>query len=429
MPKQSRPVAFAGVGRGKNERTPRSNADAAEYWARSILENAPRPNETVNSVIVSRDSVYSFGYHFPMGVIERDKSGRAIRVYTNADHYPHRGFADTPGDLWNVRLAARDAVSKAGWKIELREVLLTHYQGNSSGEKPIRVKPKAGDPEPPSGAHIEVVRPFVTTNPGPAPVKPAEGCTAGYVESYVFETDDRLWSWSDPPLPQLHVISAGRRDHNGDPVRLDIRANLGEIRHVAEPHHHWTTEREFSEGGVTITERQCKHCAAHDRATRDWTIRMEGEPYQRNSRGWLDYAENIERYGSMEEWREAYRADWRRVVAARKAHKAWVSRNEIPWGAVSSKGNIPNLDPDGHPLRKDEEAHWRSVRAAERRERRREREHEKHLRYQRSLERFKRGLARKREPHMKFEDRAATVARDLANLRVRIDANGKTGVQ
>jgi hypothetical protein len=195
---------------------PRTNADAAEYWARSILSEDPPDPIDVNSVGVkverlplplgangepvygSRTVVTSFSW-YPMGVILRDEHGVVRRVVVNADRYPSRGFASTPTDQWNVTSSAKTYVDQLNAerggreRVAVEELPLSdsHLPGPSNR---LQVRPTPSDPEPCTDFAIRVPPFFSATNPGPEPVKDPHGCVAGTIEEYEYVQTEHLHS-------------------------------------------------------------------------------------------------------------------------------------------------------------------------------------------------------------------------------------------
>lgn len=180
----------------------------------------------------------------------------------------------------------------------------------------------------------------------------------------------------------------------------------------------WQYKRDHPEhAGDNYFIKQCPCCRAHRNAHRAWHERMFGPAWGRGrGKGYAQMSEQIERYGSVDAWREARRADLARVRAGRKARAAWVSRNFIPLHAVSrDKHGVPILR-DGYALNKDRDAYFKSERARVREQRREAkiairhaRERERVLRFHERMER-----ARQRRRERSFE---GTVQRVLVNLR------------
>lgn len=406
---------------------PRSNHDACAYWADGILTNEPQPSIDVNSIIVRGDVVYSFGSHFPMGIILRNSQGRCTRVLLNSDWWAGgNGWANTGGDQSSCRMEANERIARAGWKIELQSVPLT-----CSGRKDIRCRPVEGDDEPPY-PHLEVPTYFFRTDPGPEPVKDPRGCVAGQREEYEYQddnyitsnldlyADDQMYAGTvnDPLLGSPRSIKPGLwlwRQSHGSIYSKTMHTGAIEWGEESSWWGHYQTNIQPS--GVTY--KQCPHCAAFDRVHADWSRKFKGG-WRRSERGYEEYAKWIDIFETEAEWREGRLRDWRRVREGRKAYKEWYDRNHIPYTAVTwTRVNgtlVPNIDRDGYPTRKDQEAYYRSQREQARAERRREKAREEREKMERQLER----LRRKREAKADFETRARIVARDLANLKQRM---------
>lgn len=397
---------------------PRTNYDAVQYWADSILTNERAPELIVNSIIVRNDTVYSFGTHYPMGKIFRWlDTGKVRRVVITSDFYPSRGFASTPTDQGNVESCAREAVRELR-NVELEFAPLSGYQFKSG----IPCLPKASDPalERP---YIEVPRYFFAADPGPEPVKTNEGCIAGQVEEYSYQTDAHIFDPSDArPSDFLYIHRIGA---NYSSLKARRAAN-GVIVWVDETFNHWhraDLHREHPNAHVEV----CKHCSSFADHHRTWSARYHGG-YAAGERvkGFKLYTRMMETYGSEAGWREAYREEWRRVRNGRKYIEGWIERNFIPLSAVSTDADgIPILDSDGHAMRKDSEAYFRKLRERQRVQRRLQREAEDsarlRLRARRVLER------RQRRRAETFFGRADRVANELRAMRLELAANTTDG--
>jgi hypothetical protein len=412
---------------------PRTNDAACAYWAEGITSREPQPSLEVNSIIVRGDVVFSFGSHFPMGVILRREDGRVRRVLVNADRWNRSGgFADTNGDLGNVLSYARMACTEAG--VPLHQVHLTEYSGQP------RVRPRDGDPEPPV-PHLEVPTYFYASDPGPEPVDDGVGCLLGRTEAYEYQSDNYITSnldlyaddqiyagvVTDPLLGSPRSLVAGTwlyRESGGS--IYSKRMHLGRIVWGARSQEweaKWRDKLELESGD---TYKQCPHCAAFAKVHEAWYVRMHGRRYGRgHGRGYKLYAAMIEEHGDEQGWREARREDWRRVRDGRKALAEWSFRNHIPLAAVPLtrvSGHLirTGYDFDGYPYRKDEAAYFREHRKAERAKRRREREREERVRLDRQVERFARGIRARRRQN--FIEVAADVTNELVRIREAIDA-------
>jgi len=332
---------------------PRTNDAAANYWADGILTTERTPYLHVNSVHCEGDAIYSFGHHFPMALIERAPSGRVKRVILNTDNYPHRGWANTSGDQYNVKHAVMDRVSKVKRNIPVLSVPLTAYRYRANAG--LQIRPNPNDPEPEAYSSIRVPVPFHAYNPGPEPVKPAAGCIAGREEEYSYATEHHIWldsnghplSYSRPMLPGDWIVGRGRNH-----IIVERWAN-GVLR--------WTDERTW--GGSTSETKQCPHCRAFDELHAKWSEGMHGghrrEPgvvfgnhttVYRRTRGYAEYRKWMDEFGSTDAWRAARKADVKRVREVRKARAAWVERNFMPLmyvPKVARYSKVPKLDPDG----------------------------------------------------------------------------------
>jgi hypothetical protein len=405
---------------------PRTNDQTCEYWAKSILTDSPAPAIQVNSIIVRNDTVFSFGSHYPMGVIVRDPHGRPKRVLLNSDWYPSRGFANTPGDQASVRAFAHSYANERG--VPVVKIPLSAFSTNGN----IRVRPREDDPEPPSDIRPEVPRRFVATNPGPEPVKDPHGCVAGHLQVNgvmvtAWVSDESELQRNDRPKLYTTVReSAPNRargvvaylkalDRYSGPIGYPVtRPGVERIEWV-EATYYWPREDTPERKKPNWEQRQCPHCAKFEKRHSAWTSLMRGG-YGVRGGGWLKYQECLERYGGWDGWLEAWREDRDHVRAARQAHAEWYDRNHVPLEYVKTERThtgqvIPRTDSDGYAYRKDAESYWKLRRAAERDRRRAAREAAERERKRRAFERFKNQINSKRP--VPFRERAAEVAEAL----------------
>lgn len=441
---------------------PRSNAAAAEYWARSILAEDPPDAIDVNSVGVKnqripitrdaqgdvtawgiRTDVTSFHW-YPMGQIFRDEHGVVRRVVVNADSYPSKGWADTPSDQWAATSSAKVYVEKLNAerggreRVTVEELPLTdsHLPGPSNM---LRVRPQPLDPEPSREFRIEVPPFFNATNPGPEPVKDPHGCVAGRVEEYEYEQDEHIGSSPEYALQDQAYVVRMEGDYGisysmrpGDRPRVTERGMMFVARAYngllvygstaythdspeAVPYRNRPDERHSGlKSGVTY--KQCSHCAAFDVVHGRWSHRMFGPAWGRGrGKGWKQYSELIAAHGDEDGWRDARREAVRESRRRRAEHAEWTERNFIPLGAVSTdRWGLPLL-PHGYAMRKDADVHFKLKRERERQERRRQREAEERQRERDRIARFTARMRARRRPS--FEVLAAEAAANLASLR------------
>jgi hypothetical protein len=401
----------------------RSNYDGARYWAESILEDAPRAYESVNSIIVRSDTVYSFGSHYPMGKIFRREDGSVRRVVVTSSYFPVRGWANTPGDQDNVHSLAAEFCAKA--KIELESKPLSEH-----GVPPLRCIPKAGDPEPPAHSYTDIVPFFTAQNPGPEPVRTTEGCVAGTWEEYSYSEREFVFldhTLTSRVLPGDHPIGLTGHDRRTLKVR---RWYNGFIFRGAHQYGERGWPRERLDGleewraehpNVKLHYVQCKHCADFDMRHANWRRLYNGDGWGRfGGRGWKLYREMMDTFGSEEAWREARLADYRRVRATRAERKAWEERNFIPYHQVDTDADgIIVLDPNGYVLRKNSErifaAQRRREREAARLQRHREEQERVRRQAQRALARRERNIL-KHSPYQRFMRTARTTADEVRDI-------------
>jgi hypothetical protein len=256
------------MSRNSKLRKPRSNADAASYWAEHLLLDTPCDYRNVNSICLSAGEIQSFGSHYPLAKCFRRDDGTVRRVVLTTSYYPSKGFASTPNDQWNVKAAVQEAVARgqrAGLKIQLDYAPLSHH-----GAERIPVRPRADDPEPPEWYRTEVPALFTPSwrRPGPEPVKPEEGCIAHTREEYSYQSesyvlldsdlrpnDFTVWHrYRDGEQKSLYV----RRWHNGVLAWGDKAQSYDYFGRYNDP-------RRRTEDYI-----QCPHCAAFDKEHEEW---------------------------------------------------------------------------------------------------------------------------------------------------------------
>lgn len=361
-----------------NRKLPRTNAAACEWWADAILLREPREHRTVNSIRCRGDVIYSFGTHFPMAKLIRDKRGRVVRVVINSDYYPGGGWGKTHWDQSNVRRECLDRIARAGWKIRVDEVPLSQfgYQANR-----LRLRPDINDPEPDPYPRTVVEPFFFAFNPGPEPVKSPDGCIAGEREEFSYV--ERHFMRRDRLRPTDWIVPTRYRRADDDYVYVD-RAYNGGIEWVEKLDYRSHSGRE---GWV---QKVCPHCAEfnarHERWRTlmhggwDFTARRNGTYRGRSQRikGYKRYRELMVQFGGEKGWREARLRDFRRVRRLKKVREAWEARNFVSLSDVpTDRHGIPIIDRDGFVPRAPVE---RLRRERERVEARRQRERERQRR-------------------------------------------------
>lgn len=388
---------------------PRTIADAIEDWSDAIRASEPAASHDVSSIIMDRDALFHYGRHWPLAVIDRRPNGSVRAVYVNSNRCTKSGgFGYCTNSVQrDVLLACRSKASYAG--VPVREVPM----GDAYISDPtIRVRPSEEDPEPSTDFDLDIPPYFFAPDPGPEPVKDAEGCVAGRTEEYVYAEDARHYLVGPLKSRAAHLRGHPRglseQGTNWDHVTYRVW-RTGVIKWV-EPSP-WQTHP----SSATDERKSCPHCLDFNRRHNKWSSRFHGR------KGFKAYSEWMDHFGSEAAWRDARRDRVRVTRANRKAHAEWLERNTIPQSALSPMrlrsvmAYVPKLDDDGYPLVKDVERHYRLQRQAERMDRRRAREAEEQARYQRQLERFEQSIKRRRKPT--FERIAHELASDLATVR------------
>lgn len=398
---------------------PRTNHDAAEWWAAHILlrEQADL-SRYVNSIEITRDAIYSFGHHYPMGRIVRDAEGNVRRVVVTSASYPSRGFANTPGDQWAVIAAARDALTKLNRerpeskRVELEFLPLSSHGLPHDGR--IQVLPRPEDPEVPE-VYISVIPTFHASDPGPEPIWTDEGCIAGRREEYSFECDDYMTSNLHLQADdQAYTVDGYSTPKPGDFLYRQSHGSIYALR-ARNGVIVWGRDR-WGSSSERTSYKQCPHCESFDAVHDRWRVQARGQWGMGRFKGYEVYSEMIEAYGSVQGWAEARRANISWVRKQRKLRSEWIERNFIPLHAVSYDADgLPKLVDGRYAMRKDEEAYLKAQRERERRDRRAARQMaEREQMRQRIQKLMDRRARRKAET---FFGRADRVANELAALR------------
>lgn len=392
---------------GRKPRKPRTNCEAIEFWAAHALVEGKVIANTgdTNSIVISRDVVYSFGSHYPMGRICRNVDGACIEIVVNADYYPCKGFASTPNDQGDVERAAHAVAAMSRGRIKVRKVYLSEYNLPNG----IQILPRADDPKPTDSLDWQVPRRFSAYNPGPEPVDTnGHLCVAGRVEEYSYQDDKMLVLPGDFERARGFIVRKGRWHY-------ERRAYNGTIV--------WGSESYEYGHGPNVTYNQCPHCKEFQLRHRIWKVLMHGGHHPQTFsrvRGWDEYQANLHKHGGWEGWLIAYRAERTRVRDARKAMEEWIDRNYMPLSACSTDGHgVPALHDDKYAMRKDAERWFKAKRQRKREDMRREREHRRRERERQQVERFKSRVRHRRaQLHARtFEGTAQRVVEDLAAIR------------
>lgn len=402
-------------------RKPRSNYETAEYWADQILELESRDSVTYKNMSVGnrfrgQTDVRHFNW-YPLGCIIRDEeTGEVRRVITNADQFPNKGFANTPGQQHNVDVLAAASVRElnsrrpARTRIRVEKLPLT----DSHLGLGIRILPCASDPEPPQWSSIDIPTYFTASDPGPEPEDDGIGCIAGRVEDYTYAADD--YAYGDLHLSaqdQAYVLQGFGVPLPGDFLLPGYarRMRTGRLEWVSGPTY----------GGLESERKRCPHCKAFAELHERWHVRMYGPRWGRGrGKGYRLFREMMDTHGSEEGWRTARREDHRRVQRERIERKEWEARNYLSLSQVSKDDDgLPILRDDKYAMRKDAERVHRAEREAKRQAWRATKERLAREREERAAQRWLQSLRRGRKPS--FQANARVVAESLASMRERIE--------
>lgn len=370
---------------GARERRPRTNEEAAEYWADGILAREPMASECVNSILCRGDVIYSFGTHFPMARMVRDSHGRVRRVVTNSDHYPSRGFANTPWDQSNVKRAVEDRVARAKHKVVHDHLPLSDFDNY----RHLRLRPVVNDIEPEPYPRTEVPVYFEAWNPGPEPVDDGVGCIVGTREPHTFK--DTMFVPKDEVREGDERVSDREWTHGGVTEVFVRRTTEGFIAYTRE-HPNYRDEMALREQEPRVELKQCPHCVAFLERQRAWNVQMNGGHVRTNGRyrwfrGFAEHQRLRKLYGGEQGWRAARKADLARVRRLRKLRDEWEARNYCTLSeAPTDRHGIVKLDADGfvprRPVERVRERRAVEQRKLERKRQRDLREYDAHLKRQ-----------------------------------------------
>lgn len=201
------------------------------------------------------------------------------------------------------------------------------------GDWYLRLQPNPKDPQP-DRFERTIPKPYTAEDPGPEPVKSADGCIAGTTEEYSYVVGEYDW-------------------HNGPKVERNVGQYPGIYGDWIVWHNGLIA---YGESGYRYGEKipasadykQCPHCKAFEVEHEAWRMQAYGPRWGRRfdqQRGYVKYAEMMERFSSMEAWQEAYIEDFRARKAYLKADRDWDQRNRVAFydGVV--------IDSDGYALR------------------------------------------------------------------------------
>jgi hypothetical protein len=249
------------------------------------------------------------------------------------------------------------------------------------GEWFVQIEPNPKDPQP-ERFYRTVPKPFEAIDPGPEPVKDADGwnygeirrdwpCVAGTdavtlhdnEEIEIYRLDMRE---GDELVEVVRESSFGNDEYDTVKVRRTWRSGVyyGEIgsgwgtddgwrEFVNLSPHDYSYRDTRTVDGVEYKYEQCPHCEAFAKLHEAWRLRYEGPRWGVRFDGQRDYktyAEMMERFGTMEAWQEAYIEDFRARKVYIKEAREWEERNRVPFYdgiTVDSEGYAPRIRKDG----------------------------------------------------------------------------------
>jgi hypothetical protein len=229
------------------------------------------------------------------------------------------------------------------------------------GDWYVRLTPSEDDPRP-TRVERSIPKPFVTSDPGPEPVKNEEGCIAGQLVT-TEHVNELVEVWftdmkgDDEFVKVLRESGTGNHDYD----RVQVRRSWNTHVYVGEGAQSYQDEGWREQAGAaysssyvingdeTVTYVQCSHCKDFDTVHENWRYRMHGDRYSRRfdePGGYAVYVDMIERFGSEDEWQDAYIQDFRERRIYLQTEREWDQRNRVPFYDGIT------VDSDGYAQRK-----------------------------------------------------------------------------
>ena len=206
------------------------------------------------------------------------------------------------------------------------------------GEWFLRLEPNADDPRP-NRYDRTVPKPFVTSDPGPEPVKSDAGCQAGTLMGTEHKDEIVRLTFRKDMREGDELVEVTHRSTHSDNDDYDSvkvkRTWTSWVFYGEESQSYQNTE--WNSGDVDKTDTtyaQCPHCKAFDAEHERWRMRMHGARWGQRfdaPSGYATYRKMLDTYGTMEAWQEAYIDDFRARRAYLTADREWDQRNRIPF--------------------------------------------------------------------------------------------------
>lgn len=201
-------------------------------------------------------------------------------------------------------------------------VFAVREKGETESVWYMHLTPNPNDPRP-EYPHRNIPKPFVVDDPGPEPVKSTVWCHAGLEQ---IETVTRQVFLKRDEMREGEVVAREARSSLGDYVYVEREITLA-TRWIEATTSYWDLREQKSNPDTDETvHRVCPHCEHFVKVHREWDKQMNGG-WASCKRGYAQMCENLELYGSFENWHEAYITEFREVRAAHKLYRQWENRN------------------------------------------------------------------------------------------------------
>jgi hypothetical protein len=231
---------------------------------------------------------------------------------------------------------------------------------SEKGDWFVRLRPRAKDPRP-TRVERSIPKPFTPGDWMDEPIKAAEGCKGGQIETT--EHVNKLVKLWRKDLKDTDTLCPGH-EAEGDPYEyVDVLRSWTSHTFYSEARY-WSEEwaklagdghktSYVNEAGEKVTKVQCPHCAEFEAQHSVWFRWYYGDQHatldQRG--GFKLYREMMDRFHNDKDlWQEGYIADFRARRAYLAADREWDQRNRVPFFdgiVIDSDGYAERLRQEG----------------------------------------------------------------------------------
>lgn len=257
------------TGKSKAGRAVRSNDDVVQYFVDALLEREPRGYLAVNSMIVQRDKIYSYGSHFCLAEIVRRESGVPRLVLTNADTWSGGSRSATGSTAYHQR-CVRSAIALINEQLpkskrfEVLEIPFSAIDAagiDRASIKPVEIRPSRR-------TYHEITSP---TCPGERLyVRGADGAEP---DGLKYKTAAEIADEGLTPDPNVSTVEYGKSG-----MQHAHATGYAELRE--DGLWHWTVERHWMGDSLIrgkSTELRQRKANADEREAFEWFMKMAGE--------------------------------------------------------------------------------------------------------------------------------------------------------